>query len=184
MQIGRHDDNPCRSTGEPKMTTPNQCQFWDCKETIRRNYFLCSPHYSRYEAGMIDQCKSCGQYKDAKDDVCLNCYGQTASAWASSRYNATNGGDERVPPSAMTTPNECRFWSCTETIRTGHYLCLNHFIQERQGRINRCRSCTNYKAMRFSQCFKCHQPNEIHEENIPAADIPDNHSTTEFSCTF
>ena len=64
------------------MTTPNQCQFWDCNETLRRrDHFLCSTHYAGYEARTIDQCPACGQYKDAEHDVCRKCYQQTASAW-------------------------------------------------------------------------------------------------------
>ena len=63
------------------MTTRNQCQFWDCDETIRRDYFLCYEHYVEYELGDVDQCPSCGCYKDSDYDVCLRCYRQTASAW-------------------------------------------------------------------------------------------------------
>ena len=62
------------------MTTSNQCQFWDCDITIRRAHFLCSTHYPDYLAGIIDQCQSCGQYKDAKYDVCMTCRRKTGSA--------------------------------------------------------------------------------------------------------
>ena len=62
------------------MTTPNQCQFWDCAEIIRRNHFLCALHYEGYEMGLVNQCPSCGQYKDAEYDVCLVCYRQPAAA--------------------------------------------------------------------------------------------------------
>ena len=65
------------------MSTPNQCQFWDCNETIPRGHFLCGKenHYAGYTAGTIDKCPACGQYKDAEYDVCRKCYQQTASAW-------------------------------------------------------------------------------------------------------
>ena len=169
------------------MTTRNQCQFWDCDETLRqRDHFLCSTHYTGYEAGTIDQCPSpsCGKYKDApsKDapsDVCPSCYQQTASAWSrqSSAAGSRNGGEYRANNANR---NECRFWSCSETIRVGHYLCLDHFIQERQGRINRCPSCSNYKAMRFPQCYICHQPSETEQGDVAAAESVDNPSTTEF----
>lgn len=163
------------------MTSRNQCQFWDCNETIRGGHFLCSGHYSGYEAGTIDQCPSpsCGQYKGTEYDVCIACYRQTASAWSAQSHTAhlSNGPESEA---SSVYRNECRFWSCTETIRAGHYLCLDHFIQERQRRINRCRSCTNYKAMRFSQCYVCHQPNEIQEGDTLTAEVADNHSTTEF----
>ena len=74
------------------MTTPNQCQFWDCKETIRRDHYLCLGHYTRHQTGDIDKCPSCGKYKDAHYDVCLNCYRQTASTWATSRTQVTEWG--------------------------------------------------------------------------------------------
>ena len=78
------------------MTTRNQCQFWNCNETIRRNYFLCSTHYAGYDNGDIDQCLACESYKDAKHDVCLNCYRQTASAWALPSSNAGRQDDRQV----------------------------------------------------------------------------------------
>ena len=34
--------------------------------------------------------------------------------------------------------------------------------------------------MRFPQCYNCHQPSDIREEDAPSAEIEDNHSTTEF----
>ena len=74
------------------MTTPNQCQFWDCKETIRRDHYLCLNHYTRHQAGSINKCPSCGKYKDAEYDVCLNCYRQAASTWATSRTQVTDRG--------------------------------------------------------------------------------------------
>lgn len=54
------------------MTTQNQCQFWDCDETIPGNHFLCSTkgHYAGYKAGTINQCPACGKHKDAGNDHC------------------------------------------------------------------------------------------------------------------
>lgn len=34
--------------------------------------------------------------------------------------------------------------------------------------------------MRFLECYNCHQPSDIQEGKTPAAEIEDNHSTTEF----
>ena len=166
------------------MTTRNQCQFWDCNETTRRrDHILCPSHYTRYEANAIDQCASCRRYKDAKDDACLDCYRQTAGAWAPSRHNATNGG-RRASQSGKTASNECRFWSCSDKIPNGHYLCLYHFIQARQQRIDECQKCQIYKAVRFSQCYNCHQGTEgeskIQRSNEVIAEIEANHTTTEF----
>ena len=69
------------------MSTPNQCQFWDCDETIRRDHFLCFDHYTKYEIGVVDCCPSCGRYKYTPYAVCLTCrqQGQTAEARSPSR---------------------------------------------------------------------------------------------------
>ena len=83
------------------MTTRNQCQFWDCDETIRRDYYLCLSHFTEHQAGEIDQCPACGKYKDAEYDVCLNCYRETASAWASSRSNTGREDNRQVQDEAL-----------------------------------------------------------------------------------
>ncbi len=75
------------------MTAQNQCQFWDCNETIRRDHYLCLNHYTRAQAGNIDKCPSCGRYKDAEYDVCLACYRHTASAWATTRAQTAERGN-------------------------------------------------------------------------------------------
>ena len=75
------------------MTTPNQCLFWDCDETIRRDHFLCSRHFPAHRDGTIDECPQCGQYKDAEYEVCRKCYRQpAAAARVSSSVAAPPGG--------------------------------------------------------------------------------------------
>ena len=75
------------------MTTPNQCQFWDCDETIRRDHFLCSRHFPAHRDGTIDECPGCGQYKDAEYEVCRKCYRQpAAAARGGSSFTAPPGG--------------------------------------------------------------------------------------------
>ena len=77
------------------MATRNQCQFWDCNETIRSNHFLCSAkeHYAGYKAQTIDQCPVCGKYKDAIYNVCYNCYRQPGGESSSSFINAGQQND-------------------------------------------------------------------------------------------
>ena len=81
------------------MTTQNQCQYWDCNETIRRNYFLCSAHYPEYEAGAINQCRNqgCGRYKDAKYEVCLICRQQASGTRTSLRSDTPQRDDREFP---------------------------------------------------------------------------------------
>lgn len=63
------------------MTTPNQCQFWDCDETLnRRDHFLCYDHYTGYQEGRIDECPQCGSYKRVNYPACRNCERQPAAA--------------------------------------------------------------------------------------------------------
>ena len=76
-----------------EMTTRNQCQFWDCNESIRSDHYLCLNHYNRHIAGSINKCPACEKYKDAEFDVCRNCYRQAASAWAPKRANAGQQGN-------------------------------------------------------------------------------------------
>ena len=63
------------------MTMPNQCQFWNCGETLsRRDHFLCYDHYTEYQEGRIDECPQCDSYKGANYPVCRNCERQPAVA--------------------------------------------------------------------------------------------------------
>lgn len=63
------------------MTTPNQCLFWDCDETLnRRDHFLCYDHYTGYQEGRIDECPQCGSYKRVNYPACRNCERQPAVA--------------------------------------------------------------------------------------------------------
>ena len=61
------------------MTTPNQCQFWNCDEIIRRDHFLCYDHYTGHQEGRIDECPQCDSYKGASYPVCRNCERQPAA---------------------------------------------------------------------------------------------------------
>ena len=59
-----------RTRPAPAATT---CEFWSCQEVIRDDHFLCRDHYSRLQEGSINQCPSCGRYKDAQYETCLDC---------------------------------------------------------------------------------------------------------------
>ena len=49
------------------------CEFWSCQEEIRDDHFLCLDHYSRFKEDSINECPSCGRYKDALYETCLEC---------------------------------------------------------------------------------------------------------------
>jgi len=56
------------------MITPTGCQYWDCGRPIRPGHFLCHEHFLDLEDGLIDQCPTCGRFKDGGYDLCLDCY--------------------------------------------------------------------------------------------------------------
>ena len=60
-----------RARPAPAATT---CEFWSCREETRDDHFLCRDHHSRFEEGSIDRCPSCGRYKDAQYETCLDCH--------------------------------------------------------------------------------------------------------------
>ena len=49
------------------------CEFWSCQEEVRDDHFLCRDHYSQFQEDSIDKCPSCGRYKDAQYETCLEC---------------------------------------------------------------------------------------------------------------
>ena len=58
------------------MTTrqsPKTCGYQDCDESIPPWFELCAPHNTAKQKGQIDQCPSCGQYKDPKYPLCRSC---------------------------------------------------------------------------------------------------------------
>ncbi|MFC2002120.1 GIY-YIG nuclease family protein [Chloroflexota bacterium] len=56
----------------------NRCQFWICETIIKNGYFLCYEHHGEYNAGQLDKCPNCGQYKRKKYDLCLTCKSETS----------------------------------------------------------------------------------------------------------
>ena len=49
------------------------CGYQDCGETIPNWFELCAPHNTAKQKGEIDQCPSCGQYKDPRFPLCRSC---------------------------------------------------------------------------------------------------------------
>ena len=83
------------------MTSPNQCQFWDCDKTIPYDHFLCYDHWTELLEVEIDPCQACGLFKDVDYDVCGNCYRQTASAWSNQGYGAEPRGNRQSLDEAL-----------------------------------------------------------------------------------
>ncbi|MCH7607950.1 MAG: GIY-YIG nuclease family protein [Chloroflexi bacterium] len=50
------------------------CEFWSCQEEIREDHFLCRDHHSELQQDLINKCPSCGRYKDAQYETCLDCH--------------------------------------------------------------------------------------------------------------
>src|SRR3990172_3058844 len=71
---------------------PNVCGYWECDKRIRHHHFLCGEHYEDLVDGLIDQCPKCHRFKDARYDLCLDCYYRRRVA----PWN---------PPAAISPPN-------------------------------------------------------------------------------
>ncbi len=66
---------------------PRICAFQDCDQpTPRKNYPLCRDHYDASEAGEIDKCSNCSQYKPSNFDLCINCYAEQGNQTAGNKY--------------------------------------------------------------------------------------------------
>ena len=55
----------------------------------------------------------------------------------------------------MTTAKAvCRFYSCSENLKPGHYLCTKHWKMEKEGTISK---CEQYKDAKYPLCISCNQ---------------------------
>ena len=61
----------------------NTCRFQDCEQRIQPWFELCASHNDAKTKGQINECSSCGQYKDATYPLCRSCN-------AASRNQSTN----------------------------------------------------------------------------------------------
>ena len=53
---------------------PNICKEQSCGEKLsRKGHYLCPTHWEMAETGDIDECPSCGVYKDSKYNLCIKC---------------------------------------------------------------------------------------------------------------
>ena len=49
------------------------CGYWRCNRAIAPNHFLCAEHFEDYRDYLIDRCPTCGRFKDAMYELCLDC---------------------------------------------------------------------------------------------------------------
>ena len=61
---------------------PKICGFWACSQVIRSDHFLCYDHYLAYQEDSIDECPSCGQFKESQYELCLDCKNRTQARTA------------------------------------------------------------------------------------------------------
>ena len=116
---------------------PGICAFQDCDQrTPRKNYPLCRDHHNASEAGEIDECPNCSQYKLSGFPVCTDCYTEQA--------NRTAG---RI----------CAFQDCDQrTPRKNYPLCRDHHNASEAGEIDECPNCSQYKLSGFPVCTDCY----------------------------
>ena len=71
----------------------NTCAYWDCNRVIPSDHFLCGEHYEYYQNYLIDQCPSCGRFKNSMYELCLDCYDRRPAK----RWQPVNKIPERPP---------------------------------------------------------------------------------------
>lgn len=63
------------------MGTSNRtvCGYWRCNRLIDSRHFLCAEHYEDWQDYLIDECPSCGRFKDSFYELCLDCANERKS---------------------------------------------------------------------------------------------------------
>ncbi|MBM2832715.1 MAG: hypothetical protein HW414_1767 [Dehalococcoidia bacterium] len=61
-------------------TTSGKCGYWNCRRSIRGSHFLCIDHFNDWNDYLIDECPSCGQFKDSGYKLCPTCYYRPATS--------------------------------------------------------------------------------------------------------
>ena len=79
----------------------------------------------------------------------------------------------------MTTPNQCRFWSCDEIIRRDHFLCYSHYTGHQEGKIDECPQCDSYKSASYLVCRNCERPPDAPPTDDPRQRYPANYRTSD-----
>ncbi len=51
----------------------------------------------------------------------------------------------------------CEFWECGVQVRQGHFLCREHYNDQKDGLINKCSECGKYKDAQYEFCFRCYR---------------------------
>ena len=159
------------------MTTRNQYQFRDCRKTIPGNHFLCSDHYTGYEAAAIDQCPACGKYKDAAYNVCYNCYRQQAGEPSSPFVNAGQQND-RLPTNEThkiktrlikQSGKRCEGcgWQARQNVHE-HALARREGTFELDHKVPLARGGTNDFSNLWVLCLPCHDGKTAGSKNMTA----------------
>ena len=82
-------------------------------------------------------CARCGKNKPPWFEYCSSCYAEVQME--------------------MLGPNLCAEQDCANEIPDDHYLCHSHWDQSRQGIIDECLSCGEFKPSEYSLCRLCHK---------------------------
>ena len=88
------------------------------------------------ELGLLDECPSCGIFKNAEYELCVIC---------ASRF-------------AGTSTNTCLEQSCEEQLRrSDHFLCRMHWNMADSGQLDQCAECGVYKDSQYDLCLACNK---------------------------
>lgn len=53
--------------------------------------------------------------------------------------------------------NKCQYWNCNRRVRSGYFLCYEHFDDLEDGLIDKCPKCGKYKDCEFELCLNCNK---------------------------
>ena len=54
-----------------------------------------------------------------------------------------------------TGSNKCQYWNCNKSIRSGYFLCYEHYEDLKDGLIDKCPGCGRYKDEEYELCLDC-----------------------------
>ena len=60
--------------------------------------------------------------------------------------------------------NHCREQDCSKAVGDEHFLCLTHWKECRDGKINECPGCGDYKPTSFGRCRRCNAAQAAREK--------------------
>ena len=97
----------------------NVCTYWNCEQSIRAGYYLCSVHYPKSRSGTIDVCPGCGRYKEVRYKQCIECRKSAQSESSRGRSKAKGNGTRTA---RKYEPEYSPDWEARDATATAFYV--------------------------------------------------------------